>query len=206
MIKIIIICIIFVLSFLISDETFYINDYNFTNQNYNIKKVWKFVKTFKYRALDYADVEVIVRGCHLEKIHPLVVLVKMQTESGLLNVKDRTFLEIRHLRHRAMAYGIYKNFRIEGKKFYEFGGYDIQVFMAIKLFRKLFNGYKKGKSLFIYDLGRRVIPENASTYSLMRYMPFYGHHDYYSWGLQGIGNKGFERTYIQFRKRWKTIK
>ena len=168
-------------------KTFLISDFDYTNNTIDFTRLYRFVKSFTNR-LTYSDIEVIYRHSVIFKINPVLMLARMQQESDLLfeNAKGN-----RHTwrKYRAMGYGLYKNFRAGGKKFYVYGGYELQVYFAARTMRKLFDEYRPGVKKKILDTGETIKPENAGTYGLYRYLPFYGKHNKYGWKYEAGGNK-----------------
>ena len=186
-------------------QTFLMSDYDLTNQNYTMGRVYRFCKSYKNNPLDYGEIVTIVRYCHIYKLHPIPVLAKLQLESDLV-VRASTNKTIAYLKYRAMGYGLFKNFRRDGKKFYTYGGYQIQVYFALKTIRKLFDEYRPGLKVNVLEKGIKIVPDNAATYALYRYTPFYDQHNIYNWKIKAIGNRGYIKIYKSFMKKWEGIK
>ena len=127
----------------------------------------------------------------------------MQLESDLLWNNGKDNYDWR--RSRAMGYGLYLHFRRDGLKFYKYGSYEIQVFKGIELMRRAFDAWKEGAEKEIIDLKMFIVPQNAGTYALHVYNPFYGKHNEYGWEEDAIGNKAFESLIPSLLKRWKEI-
>jgi hypothetical protein len=168
-----------------------------------MKSVYKFCKSFPENNLTYDNIETVVRYCHIYTINPFPVLLKMEMETGLL--RGNTNRSQPWLMNRAMGFGLFKKFRKNGLKYYIYGGYDIQVFHAIKRLRDFFDEWKPGTPKYIVDLKTNIILLNASTYSLYRYTPFYGTHNEYNWEYEVIGNKGFKILFSKYKLKWKTF-
>jgi len=200
---VIIIYLIFIIFFICraNGQEYLISDYEFTNQNYTMQGVYKFCKSFKNNPLSYDDVEIIVRYCHLYTINPLPILIKMQMESDLLE-RNLTNKTVRYLKIRAMGYGMAHNFRLGGLKHYEYGGYQIQIFHAIKRMREFLEEWEPGMKKYVIDLKKDIIPANASSYALYRYTPFYGKHNEYNWKYDAIGNMAFSSLFRKYKMGW----
>ena len=119
-------------------ETFVISDYDYTNQDYTFQQIWKLNKSFKKSALNYDNVETIVRYCTVYTINPIIVLARLQFESDLL-YRAVPKLSLKWLKHRAMGYRLIYSIRRDGIKMYKYGGFDIQVYKGIELMRKYFD-------------------------------------------------------------------
>jgi hypothetical protein len=199
------ILILFILiGIIFASEGYIISDYDYTNQNYTFQQVWKFVKSYRHSALTYDEVETIVRYCHVFKINPIMALGRLQFESDLL-VMSQQSTNIKWLKHRAMGYGLYIHIRRDGLKMYKFGGFDIQVYKGIELMRKAFDRWDNTKRIYIKDLKRKVKPENAATYALYYYTPFWGRHNIYEWKNEAIGVSAFETLIPNLKLRWRKI-
>jgi hypothetical protein len=196
--------IILLISFTYATETYILSDYDYTNQDYTFQQVWRFVKSYKNTALNYDDVETIVRYCHVFKISPILALGRLQFESDLL-VMSQKHKSIKWLKHRAMGYGLYIHIRRDGVKMYKWGGFDIQAYKGIELMRKAFDRYDGTKIVQVKDLKRKVKPKNAATYAMYYYTPFYGRHNIYDWKNPAIGVSAFETLIPSLKKRWKLI-
>lgn len=194
------IIIAFIIGRLTASETMLCSDYDFTNQNYSYETVSKMIKSYKNTLLIKSDIEVIIRYSTVFELNPIMVLAKMQMESDVV-VRTTTNKTASWLRHLAMGYGLYLNFWKDGKKYYKYGGFDIQVFKACEAMRKHFDGWKQGKKVFVKDLKREVTPENAATYSMYLYTPFYGEHNVYNWKSSAIGNIAFISTFERMKQR-----
>lgn len=184
-------------------QEYIISDYDFTNQNFTYQQTTNFIKSYPNNRLTASEMEIVYRYCVMYEINIILALAVMQKESDLLlnNAKDK--YEWR--KSRAFGYGMFRNFRRDGLKFYEYGGYYIQAYFAIKTLRKLFDEWKPGIKKEVIDLKKWVVPQNASSYSLLRYNPFYGVHNEYNWEYDAIGNKAFETLIPEMKKRWSKV-
>ena len=185
-------------------QEYLISDYDFTNQDYTFQKVVKFCNSYKNCQLNYSDIEKIVRHCHIYTINPVLVLAKMQMESDLI-YRNMTNKPVSYLKYRAMAYGMAKHFDRDGKRFCVYGGYDLQVYHAIRTFRKHFDEWTPNTKKEILDLKQEIITKNASTYALYRYTPFYDEHNTYNWEYSAMGNKQFVEMFEKFKKKWNEL-
>lgn len=199
-----ILILIFFNSKFLNSQEYIMSDYDYTNQEYTFQQVWKFVKSYKNTALNYDDVETLVRYCHYFVISPIYALARMQFESDLL-VRSTPKVSEKYLKHRAMAYGMYIHVRRDGLKMYKYGGYDIQVYKGIQLMRQAFDRWDETKIIYVKDLKRKIKPINAATYVLYYYTPFYGRHNIYNWENDAIGVKAFEKLIPDLKKRWNKL-
>ena len=123
-------------------------------------------------------------------VNPLLVLMKVQVEQGLLNSSTAN-LEKRL--NRACGYGSYEEWKTGTKKYY---GFQTQVYYCAKYF----NTYAAGEKVSLSALqtkdidNKRVKPMNGLTYSFFRYCPKYDkyHNDD---GSLGTGNIQIPKMY-----------
>jgi len=185
----------------ISNINYLISDYDYTNQKYTWPQTWNFIKSFDNH-LSYSEAEQIFRHCIIYKINILVPLARMQQEQDLIFEREGNTNNIGWRKYRCMGYGLYKNFRRDGKKFYHYGGYQIQVFRGIKLMRNAFDEWRPGIKKDVLDLKIKIKTDNAATYALYRYNPFYGKHNIYGWKYSAGGNKYFMEKFWLLKKLW----
>lgn len=185
-------------------QEYIVSDYDYTNQEYTFKQVLSFVKSYPNNKLTYSDVEVVYRWCVVYEINIIMAFAVMQKESDLLWNNSKEKYDWR--KSRAFGYGLAKNFRRDGLKFYRYGGYEIQTYFAIKTMRKLFDEWEEGMEKEVLDLGKNIIPDNAGTYSLYRYCPFFGEHNFYNWDKPAIGNKAFEVLLPKLKEKFKEVR
>jgi len=207
--KVCLILLIFISLLLLSNmlrgQEYLISDYDFTNQDYTFQRVYRFVRSYKQCDLSYSDVEKVVRFCHIYTVNPVLVIAKMQMESDII-FRNTTNKSLSYLKYRAMAYGMIHHFDRDGKRFCKYGGYDYQVYFAIKTLRKHFDQWDNNTWTTVTDLKRNIMTDNAASHALYRYTPFYGVHDTYNWGMDVMGNEQFVILFNKFKSDWEGIR
>ena len=181
-----------------------ISDAEFTNSNWTRKQVVSFLKSWKYNKLSRSDIDTICYAAKTNKIHPIIILTKMEQEQSMVRNMCPNAKSLYNKRHRrAMAYGLSIKKYIKGKKYYPHEGYYKQVTRGTKCLRKFFDLYKKGITHPINYGKNKAYPKNAATYSLYVYCPFYGLYDNH--GVKCRGNVLFITLYKQFKERWNLL-
>jgi len=149
------------------------------------------------------------------KINPLVLLMKMEQESGLLrNNMGTNKYYIR--KFRACGFGLYISSKTNrdgytlgtnasGKvAYYRYGGFKTQITECAELLRKHFNAWSKSTPVMIKDFnptGWEYYVKNASTYTLFRYCPYYG--DFYNGKFKNVGNRIVHSLWKEIKGRSK---
>jgi hypothetical protein len=185
-------------------KTHMISNAEFTNQNWTHEQVTKFVKHWKNNKLHKWDIKVICDAARKHRIHPLVVLTKMEQEQSMIrNYSPGSKNSYRKRYIRAMAYGLSIKRIVKGKKYYPHEGYYKQVTRGTKCLRKFYDKYEDGMNHPINYNKEFVYPENAATYSLYVYCPFYGL--YSNHGITCRGNELFIVIYKEFKGVWNEV-
>lgn len=188
---------------LLPSNVLLISDYDFTNQDYTWRQYLAFYENFPACRLNYSQKEMIYRAARVNTLHPLVLMAKLQNETDLIQNVGGTNKYSWRL-NRAMGYGMIRHWWEDNRKykFYKYGGYDLQVWLAAELLRKSFDDYSKYDNAIIKLMcnGEKILVENAATYSLYVYNPFYGTHSKY--GYKSTGNKLFEIVFNRYLKLW----
>jgi hypothetical protein len=169
-----------------------ITDFQFTNQNYSLNKIHRFIKKFPNNKFTDKQVYFINWQCRAWTINPLPVLATMEKETSIISVPDNVN-SYKWREHRAMGYGLINSTRSNGKKYYKYGFFDIQIHQGVRILRKLFDEYIINYKLKIDDGKKVVTLKNASTYALYRYTPY------------TKGNEDFKKIYLKFKNIWNSI-
>lgn len=162
-----------------TSDVFIIDDYSFTNQEYNYNQIYDFLKKIPTVKLTDNQIIFLYNNCEYFNIHPLAALAWMEKESGIIY---RTFPEPRYttLLNLCMGYGLYCKQKLYGKKFYEFFSYDLQVFLTIKKLRFWFDTWRPGKTVEVINLKKKMETSNAASYVVLIMTPFLGTHSMYN--------------------------
>jgi hypothetical protein len=178
---------------------FIIDDYSFTNQEYNYDQVHDFLKKIPTLKLTDNQIRFLYNNCEYFNIHPLAALAFMEKESGIIY---GTFTETRYtkLLNLCMGYGLYCKKRLYGAKFYEFYSYDIQVFLTIKKLRFWFDSWKPSKQIHIINLNKKMAVDNSATYAVLIMTPFLGTHTTYD--RTSGGAETFGKIYNRMLTAW----
>ncbi len=175
-----------------------ISDYEFTNQDYTWRQFLGVFSNFPGCSLTYPEKEIIFRCARVRGVSVIVLLAKIQQESDLvLNLGGTNRYAWR--KDRAMGYGMIRQWREpHGRgdvKFWKYGGYYIQVWLATERLRAMFDGYNGIRPAVLGD-GTHVVISNAASDALYRYTPYYGLHDTH--GYHSRGNELFQQIYKRF--------
>lgn len=177
-----------------------IENEQFTNSTWSHKTVSKLIRSYGNRKITDNNINLICEYCKRYSIHPLIVLAKAEQENALITSYIGNYSR---KKFRAMAYGLSISKYVNGKKVYKYGGFTNQVTNSIKLLRKAYDKWNPSKSHKINFGTKTIVPENAATYSLYVYCPFYG--NYLNYGNPNKGNEIFVSIYKKFSKRWNKI-
>lgn len=180
------------------DPGFLISDHEFTNQDFNFEQTKKFIKQFKKNKYSTNQVYTIYEAARYYKINVLVVLSKIQQESG--TVKNYNTNRYAWRMNRAMSYGMYIKETIKGRRYYKYAGFEAQIWNGAQALRVYYNNWRPGEKITLKNNDDIIIPHNAATYSLYCYTPFYGVHNTYN--RQAAGNIIFLKIYQNLKSLW----
>ena len=183
-----------------------ISDEEFTRQDITIEKFLKFFKYFKYNRFTTIEKHFIYNNAVKNRLNPFVLLLKIELESGLVSnagrYSEKTY---RHRMRWILGYGMYKSIITKNGIYKPNGGFLKQVSRGARCLRYWMNNYTAGISYNIINLGKyKLIPNNACSYALYQYTPFWGRFEENNTAC--AGNEIFAPKYYKWKKLWETIK
>lgn len=179
-----------------------ISDYDFTNQNYNYHQVYDFIKSFPKNKLTKNQVRFICNQCEYFEIFPIVAIAWFQKESGLISnpPPEPRYTKILNL---CGGYGLSYRKRLYGQKVYKYYSFHVQVLLTIAAMRKYFDNWQSGKSVFVKNLNKKIVPDNAASYSILTLNPYWGENKEFK--KVSSGAELFMLLYNGFINKWIAI-
>ena len=177
-------------------QSLIIDDYSFTNQNWTARDFDRFCTNMLINWLYKWDKDYIIYNCRKYKIHPLIIFTKMQQEQGLLYNPFRE--KCRKLLSICTGYAVHNEYP---KHLRTFGN---QIAGACRVLRKAFDRYKPGIIKRVYCVNQCIRPENAATYSLYSYTPYW--QKFKRGKLTYSGNIIFKHIYDALKEKWDSEK
>lgn len=181
-----------------------ISDYDFTNQDFTYVRILFFVNSFSNNRLTEGEVKWIVSRCRYYGVNAWVVLVQLQKESSLIGNLARLDYDVR--KGRAMGYSCATvGTNAKGYNIGKYHDFYLQVDLGIRTLRKWFDHYTnvRGRPIMVYSSEKKIVPQNAATYSLYKYTPFYG--KAFIYGRTSVGNLHFIRIWREYMERRKRV-
>ena len=185
-------------------QDYIIDDYSFTNQEYTKQQYMKFYDYYPNNKLTDEQKRFAYYYCRYYQIHPLIFWAKLEYESSLTS-NPTNLGRYKWRLHRCLGYGRIYWKTIKGKRYHLYDGYWMQTYFAIRTLRKHFDLWKPGKKIYVKDLKTNCTPQNAATYSIMIYNPFWGKHYIYGPEKPTWGNELFIPLYKKFKRTWMKI-
>jgi hypothetical protein len=202
-----------------------------TDADFNLKisknTLTKFCKSYKYNLFTPEDISDIYDSAKLYNINPLIVLLKMEQENALVrNYQYTNNYQIRYF--RACAYGLSPHWSsrvnsnyIQGiletnwtlgtntmgrVRYYRHGGFQKQVSNCARILRRDYNKWNSNKTHVIKDSTPYITTtfDNAATYALFVYCPYYAEYDNY--GFPRVGNRIIHKLWKQFKDTLNKVK
>jgi len=167
-----------------------ITEHDFTNQEYSFSDVKKFIGKFKNNRMTDEQVWFGYWQCRSFLIHPLIWLSTMEKETSIVSVPISTTNNYKWREHRAMGYGLIKHKIVSGKKYYNFGFYEVQVHSGVKCLRKWFDDYKAPLIMSVNNGDATISVNDKVTYAITRYTP------------HTKANDSFLAIYSKFKNIW----
>ena len=171
---------------------FAVSSYDFTNQNYTLNDVNRFIKSYSNNKMTAEQIYNIYWQCQAWEVNPLSLLAIIEKESSLVS-NPAHIGRYKWREHRCCGYGlIHQTWSSEGK-FYKYGRFDIQIHSAVKTVKKLHDRFSGAVSILIDEGKNSVMVSGAVDFALYKYTPYsYGKEDFY-------------KIYNRFRKRWGAV-
>jgi len=165
----------FLLSLPIYSQQFIISDYDLTNQDWTWDQYDDFYSNFPGNRFSRYDKLIIYQNCRMFTINYKAVLAKLHCENDLLkNNSGPGNHEFR--KYTAMGYGGDNLKNYNGIRVYKYGGFSLQMYLSLKKLSEKFRQFTNGVSVPVKCKDFRVQPDNAASYALYRYTPFYYTH------------------------------
>lgn len=181
--------------------TYLLDDYHITNTAYTWKQAFKYMCSYPNTYLSSYDMRLVYDNSKKNKLWLVFTAAIIEFESNLIRNNCRDYRYAWRY-NRAMAYGMDKTDIIDGKKVYRYGTFHKQLSKGLYKARTIYNTWEPGKMILYKDLGAKYEPENAATYLLCQYRPFYSNHDHYNWGMEIAGNQTFVKVYRSMLNDW----
>lgn len=136
----------------------------FTDKDYLTKdQIQNLLNDYNSCLKDKNTAQIIINTAEQYRINPLVLLVKLQQEQGLISKQVATEQEFKY----ATGYGCF-----DDKEWKASNGLQEQIEKAAKCFRKHYDSFKQGETIKI-DEGEEIITaENAAEAALLHYTPW----------------------------------
>lgn len=182
-------------------ETYLLPDAAVLSQVMNWEDTKTYLTSYPNSYLNTYEMREIFDVSEASILSKLFIFTTIEFESSIIrnNVKDHRYA-FRY--NRLMSYGMHLTDVINGKKVYRYGTFNKQLHNAVKRMEELYKQWSPGKAIYVKDLKREVVPENAATWLCYKYRPFYNDHDYYNWGVKIGGNKTFVSVYKSMYNDW----
>jgi hypothetical protein len=141
--------------------------------------------------------------CHTYEVNPIFIMVQMEKEASL--IRNKTTYDYPLRERRALGYACWiKKTNEQGQEYRPFEGYDQQLSLGVKRLRVLFNEFKPGMSIKVLSKEKIIYPENAATYAMYVYTPFYG--EAVAFGHNTVGNRRFLSLWYVLKPIWDATK
>ena len=121
---------------------------------------------------------------------------QMQKESSL--IMNNTTFDYKWRMNGAMGYYCKLLYtKPDGERITVNYGYEIQVSKGLSCMRKWYDSWTKGASLDLLSYEGTITPDNAGSYALYQYTPFYG--EAVAFGHNTVGNRRFMAIWYLFQ-------
>jgi len=182
-------------------RTYLLSDKDF-QQQYGFNKLWEFVQSYPKNQLTKNQVSYLNQRCSNENVSPLFILFKAQFETGMLANNDGNY-RYKWREDRFLCYGLHKSKVKNGRRYYPYHGYSNQVYYAVRQFRNNFDNFTPGMIKKLEHSKDIIKPENAATWAIYEYTPFFDTHPIYGWSLKPVGMVAGNDIFIKYYAKYK---
>jgi hypothetical protein len=182
-------------------KTFLITDKEF-RQQYSYTDVYNFVKSYPKNQFTEDEIKYLVNAGKRGNVSQLLVLFIMQFESGLVANTQGTY-KYKWRMSRAMGSSLGMSYVHNGKRVYPSSGFSAQIDNAIIILNNHFSDYYAGIEIELQKYHNIIYPDNAATYVLYKYKPFFESHEIFNWSLKPVGVVAGNDVYIKHFQNYK---
>lgn len=144
-------------------KSFKLTNEIFTDKDYLTKdQIQSLLNNYNSCLKDKNTAQIIINAAQQYEINPLVLLVKLQQEQGLVSKQTATDEEFKY----ATGYGCFDN-----KEWRASRGLQEQIEKAAKCFKKHYNQFEQGEQIII-DEENLITVKNAAESALLHYTPW----------------------------------